>query len=403
MEPVRVVPESCTACGECLAACPVSAIEMRGEAAFVTEACTVCGICVSACPAGAIVMEQPAAAPACAPAGDCTGVWVFAELRKGRLAGVARELMAKGRELADRKGTQLTAVVFGAAVDEPARELVALGADRVLGAEHPSLALFHDDAYVDAFAALAGEHRPEIMLCGGTVQGRAFFPRLAARLGTGLTADCTSLEIDPQSGVLLQTRPAYGGNLLATIVCPDRRPQMATVRPKVFAAGAPDPARRGEIVVRRDWDGVLAPRTRVVELLEEVIETVNIADADVIVAGGRGLGSAENFRILEDLAKAVGGAVAATRAAVDAGWVGYSHQVGQTGKTVCPKLYIACGISGQVQHLVGMQSSDVIVAINKDPDAPIFSVATYGIVGDALEIVPQLVKALGAARGGGRP
>jgi electron transfer flavoprotein alpha subunit len=398
---VRVKTEACTGCGDCLGACPVAAIEMRGAAAFITEACTACGICVTICPAEAIEMEQ--VRPSAPPCGPCSGVWVFAELRHGKLTGVSRELMAKGRELADRRGTELTALVFGADVGGPARELVALGADRVLGAEHPSLELFHDDAYTEAFAALAGERRPEIMLCGGTVLGRAFFPRVAARLGTGLTADCTALEIDAESGILLQTRPAYGGNLLATIACPDRRPQMATVRPKVFPAGAADPARTGEILIRRDWEGTLRTRTKVLEVLEEVIQTVNIADADVIVAGGRGMGAAENFRLLEDLAKALGGAVAASRAPVDAGWVPYARQVGQTGKTVCPKLYIACGISGQVQHLVGMQSADVIVAINKDPEAPIFSVATYGIVGDALEIVPLLLKALGRPGEGGRP
>ncbi len=395
MADVVVRPADCTGCEECVAACPVAAIEMRDGVAFITDACNACGVCVTTCPADAIEMAgvPASAAKACAPAA-CSGVWVFAELRGGRLAGVARELLAKGRELADRRGTDLTAVVFGAAVEEPARELVALGADRVLGAEHPALERFHDDAYVDAFAALAGEQRPEILLCGGTTLGRSFLPRVAARLGTGLTADCTSLEIDAKTGALLQTRPAYGGNLYATIICPDHRPQMATVRPKVFSAAAPDPARRGEVVIRRAAQLELHPRTRVVEVLTEIVQSASIADADVIVAGGRGMGSAENFRLLEELARALGGAVAASRAPVDAGWVPYARQVGQTGKTVCPKLYVACGISGQVQHLVGMQSADVIVAINKDPEAPIFSVATWGVVGDALEIVPLLTKAL---------
>lgn len=397
MTTVRVRPDDCTGCGECIPVCPVAAIEMRGASAFITDACTACGICVTTCPVEAIEMEH--VAPAARPLEPASGVWVFAELRHGRLTGVARELVAKGRALADRTGAPLTALVFGAAVGGPARELVALGADRVLGAEHPALEHFHDDAYVDAFLALAAGERPEIVLCGGTTLGRAFFPRIAARLGTGLTADCTSLEIDGESGILLQTRPAYGGNLLATIACPDRRPQMATVRPKVFPEGAADPARAGEVVIRRDWDGAIRSRTKVLEVLEEVVQTVNIAEADVVVAGGRGMGSAENFQLLEQLAQLLGGAVAASRAPVDAGWVPYARQVGQTGKTVCPKLYIACGISGQVQHLVGMQSADVIVAINKDPQAPIFSVATYGIVGDALEVLPLLIKALGGGGG----
>ena len=397
MAAVRVDAAACTGCGECLPACPVAAIEMRAGAAFVTEACTACGICVTVCPVEAIAMEgvRPVA-PQCGP---CSGVWVFAELRRGRLAGVARELVAKGRLLADARGARLTALVFGSDVGAAARELVALGADRVLGAEHPALELFHDDAYVDACLALIGEERPEIMLCGGTVLGRAFFPRVAARLGTGLTADCTSLEIDGESGILLQTRPAYGGNLLATIACPDRRPQMATVRPKVFPAGAADPARAGEILVRREWGESLRPRTKVLELLEEVVQSVSIADADVIVAGGRGMGSAENFGLLEQLARALGGAVAASRAPVDAGWVPYARQVGQTGKTVCPKLYIACGISGAIQHKVGMQGSGTIVAINKDPNAPIFDFSDIGVVGDVHQIVPKLTELVRAHRG----
>jgi electron transfer flavoprotein alpha subunit len=223
---------------------------------------------------------------------------------------------------------------------------------------------------------------------------------VAARLGTGLTADCTELEIEEGTGNLLQTRPAYGGNIMATIACPNHRPQMSTVRPKVFKALDPDPDRRGEIVIRTDWGEEAHSRTRVVEVLEEVVQTVNIAEADIIVSGGRGIGSADNFKLLEDLADALGGAVGASRAAVDSGWVPYARQVGQTGKTVCPKVYVACGISGQVQHLVGMQSSDIIIAINRDPEAPIFKMATLGVVGDALEIVPLLTRALKAGSKG---
>jgi electron transfer flavoprotein alpha subunit len=244
---------------------------------------------------------------------------------------------------------------------------------------------------------LIKEHRPEIVLAGATPIGRSFFPRVAAKLWTGLTADCTSLEIDKETGNLLQVRPAFGGNIMATILCPNNRPQMATVRPRVMKRGRYDEGKKGDII-HVDAQG-LSSRTRVVETVREVSEiAVNLQEVDIIVSGGRGLGDARGFKLLEKLAEVLGGAVGASRAAVDEGWVPYSHQVGQTGKTVCPKIYIACGISGAVQHLVGMQSSDIIIAINKNPDAPIFNVATYGIVGDVYEIVPMLIKKIKEAK-----
>jgi len=391
---IRVLAEECTACGECVEACPIAAITLKDDVAVILENCNFCGLCVSACPVDAIEMARGDIDAGTPPAEPSSGVWVFAEQKKGLLSGVAGELLGKGRQLADARGAPLTAVLFGRDVEAMARELVSLGADRVLAGEHPTLELFHDDAFTGVLTELAREHRPEILLCGATVQGRSFFPRVAARLGTGLTADCTELEIEEGTGNLLQTRPAYGGNIMATITCPRHRPQMCTVRPKVFKASLPDPGHQGEIVIRRDWGEAAHSRTRVVEVLEEALQTVNIAEADVIVSGGRGMGSADNFTLLEDLAKALGGAVGASRAAVDSDWVPYARQVGQTGKTVCPKVYIACGISGQVQHLVGMQSSDIIIAINKDPEAPIFKVATVGVVADALEIIPLLIRAL---------
>ena len=396
---IRILTEECTACGECVEVCPIAAVELRDDVAVILEHCNFCGLCVSACPVEAVELtREEEAGPS--DRDSYRGVWVFAEQRRGSLAGVAAELLGKGRELAEARGSELTAVVFGRDLEGLAGELVALGADRVLAADHPVLELFHDDAYAGVLTSLAREHRPEIILCGATVQGRSFFPRVAARLGTGLTADCTELAIEEKSGDLLQTRPAYGGNIMATIACPRHRPQMSTVRPRVFKAAVPDPARQGEIVIRSDWGEEVHTRTRVVEVLEEAVQTVNIAEAEVIVSGGRGMGSAENFGLLEDLARALGGTVGASRAAVDSGWVPYARQVGQTGKTVCPKIYVACGISGQVQHLVGMQSSDVIIAINRDPEAPIFKLATVGVVGDALEIVPLLTKALTSRSGG---
>ncbi len=390
---IRVISEECTVCGECVEVCPIAAVKMEDDVAVILDNCNFCGLCVTACPVEAIEMTREDTAGS-ADKESHRGVWVFAEQREGRLAGVAAELLGEGRRIADGRGTDLTAVVFGRGLEGLAMELVTLGADRVIAADHPVLERFHDDAYAGVMTSLAEEYRPEIILCGATVQGRSFFPRVAARLRTGLTADCTELDIEEGTGNLLQTRPAYGGNIMATIACPNHRPQMSTVRPKVFKAAVPDPGRQGEIIVRTEWGDAVHTRTRVVEIMKEAVQTVNMAEADIIVSGGRGMGSAENFGLLEDLARALGGAVGASRAAVDSGWVPYARQVGQTGKTVCPKMYVACGISGQVQHLVGMQSSDMIIAINRDPEAPIFKMATVGVVGDALEIVPLLTKAL---------
>ncbi|HEB75754.1 MAG TPA: electron transfer flavoprotein subunit alpha/FixB family protein, partial [Nitrospirae bacterium] len=295
------------------------------------------------------------------------------------------------------RGSGLSAVLFGADASE-AERLIHWGADRVYHAEDPIFEQFNDEPNVELLSRLIEEHRPEIVLTGATPIGRSFFPRVAARVRTGLTADCTSLEIDPETGNLLQVRPAFGGNIMATILCPASRPQMATVRPRVMKRGEYDAARTGE-VLKIEAGGVTS-RTRVAETIKEVSETmVNLQEADVIVAGGRGLGRPEGFEMLEELAGLLGGAVGASRAAVDEEWIPYSHQVGQTGKTVCPKVYIACGISGAVQHLVGMQSSDIIVAINKNPDAPIFNVADYAIVGDVYEVVPAIIKRLREVKG----
>jgi electron transfer flavoprotein alpha subunit len=254
------------------------------------------------------------------------------------------------------------------------------------------LAEYSTDTYSETMADLVRRHKPEIVLAGATSIGRAFIPRVAIKVKTGLTADCTGLEIDDEKQILLQTRPAFGGNIMATIICPAHRPQMATVRHKVLKKIEPDAARTGEIIEEKPV--TTAARTRILEVLHEMGNQVNLAEADIIVSGGRGLGGPENFPMLEELAGELGAAVGASRAAVDAGWIPAYHQVGQTGKTVCPKLYVACGISGAIQHLAGMSSADMIVAINKDPDAPIFDVADIGIVGDLFEIVPMITKLL---------
>jgi electron transfer flavoprotein alpha subunit len=265
--------------------------------------------------------------------------------------------------------------------------------------DHPDLAYFRDEPYAAVLVDLIRRHRPNIFLCGATATGRSLVSRVAVPVRAGLTADCTGLAIDPESRQLLQTRPAFGGNIMATIITPNARPQMATVRHKVMKEAPVTPGRTGRLVMEQVAEELLRSRARRIRFEEERESTVNIAEANIIVSGGRGLQKPENFALLRELAEVLGAGVGASRAAVDANWIPYSHQVGQTGKTVCPKIYVACGISGQIQHLAGMSSSDVIVAINKDPDAPIFKVATYGIVGDLFKIVPLLTaefkKALG--------
>jgi electron transfer flavoprotein alpha subunit len=326
------------------------------------------------------------------PADDTSrGVWVFAEQRRGGLKNVSYELLARGRTLADTLQTDLSAVCFGHNISD-AGSLIAYGADKVFLVESPELADNQEDLLTYKLVELIKEHRPEIVLAGATALGRAFIPRVAAILNTGLTADCTGLDIDTEKRRLLQTRPTFGGNIMATIICPGKRPQMATVRPRVFKKGSPDEQRQGQIIkVDFKREGITA-KTRLLSFIDDVTERIKLEDADVIVAGGRGLGKAENFKLLGELSETLGAALGASRAAVDEGWIPYSHQVGQTGKTVCPRLYIACGISGAIQHLAGMQTSDVIVAINDDPNAPIFQVAHYGIVGDLFQVVPLMIK-----------
>jgi electron transfer flavoprotein alpha subunit len=324
-------------------------------------------------------------------------VWVFAEQRHKEMPEVVAELLGQGRRLADQLGVELGAVLVGDQVEPLADELFALGADVVYLADHPSLAEFDDDAYTRAAARLIAEHRPEVLLAGATSLGRSFAPRLATAVRTGLTADCTGLAVDPDKRLLLQTRPAFGGNIMATIVCPSARPQMATVRPRVMKKGPREEGRRGRLV-RAEVDGA-GPAAEVLEVVRALEESVDLVGADVVVCGGRGLGGPEGFDLVSELAEALGGVVGATRGAVDSGWIGHAHQVGQTGRTVAPKLYVALGVSGAVQHLVGMQSADTIVAVNTDPKAPVFQVATYGIVGDLYEVVPAMLRRLGELRG----
>lgn len=392
---IRVNKDQCTGCETCIASCPYDSIVVKDGKAEITELCQMCRACLSVCPEGAIKEIEEESDKR--EKGQGKGVWVFAEQRDSNIANVSFELLGTGRRLADMLGTDLSAVLFGAG-ESHADELIKWGADRVYLCTDEIVRSFNDEPYSKLLSALIMEYRPEIVLAGATPIGRSFIPRVAARLKTGLTADCTALEVDVETKNLLQIRPAFGGNIMATILCPHTRPQMATVRPRVMKRGQYDPSRKGEII--KISAGAVESRTRVVESVKEVSEVaINLQEANIIIAGGRGVGGEKGFSVLYDLAEALGGCIAASRAAVDEGWIAYRHQVGQTGKTVSPKIYIACGISGAVQHLVGMQSSDIIVAINKNPEAPIFNVATYGIVGDLFEIVPMLTKKIKEAKG----
>ena len=388
--------EKCIGCGACAAQCPFGALSLDAEGkAQANEACTACGSCTEACPVGALKIEAAEKKSAGIDLDEWRGVWVYAEQREGALHGVSFELLGEGRVLAEKLGVPLTAVLLGSGVEALAAPLFEHGADRVILADHPALAAYTAEAYAEALSALVRKYKPEALLAGATTIGRGFVPRVAIEVRTGLTADCTGLDIDPATRRLLQTRPAFGGNIMACIECPDHRPQMATVRPKVFKTAPAQPGRTGELV--KETLDLKTPAVRVLETVHAMENEKNVADAEIIVTGGRGLGKPENFALLRELADALGGAaIGASRAAVDAGWISAFHQVGQTGKTVRPKVYIACGVSGQIQHLVGMNSSDTIIAINKDPDAPIFGVADIGIVGDLFQVVPEIIRALKA-------
>jgi len=329
---------------------------------------------------------------------DYKGVWVFAEQRDGELQKISFELLGKGREIADKLGEKLVAVLLGDKTDDMVKELVAFGADKVIVAESPLLNHFTTDAYAKVICDLANDKKPEIIFIGATYLGRDLGPRVSARLSTGLTADCTSLDIEEETKNLLMTRPAFGGNLMATIVCGDHRPQMATIRPGVFEKLAEDKTRKCEIekvtVNLKESD----IRTKSLEVVKVASVLADIGEADIIVSGGRGVGSKENFSFLEKLATNLDGVVGGSRAAVENGWVDKSVQVGQTGKTVRPTVYIACGISGAIQHLAGMSDSDFIIAINKDATAPIMKVADLAIVGDYSKVIPELIAHINTLR-----
>jgi electron transfer flavoprotein alpha subunit len=387
----------CNGCTLCVKSCGTNAIEIKDKlATIVLESCNMCGACVSACvfKAISIDIEKQAAEDLSA----YKGVWVYGEQRNGHVAPVVHELINVGRELADARNSELAVVILGNNISGAVADLASYPVDKVYVYEAPELEAYDAERYCRVLTDVTRELKPEIFLAGATTTGRSFMSGVAISLYTGLTADCTGLEIG-EDGLLHQTRPAYGGNIMATILCPYTRPQMATVRHKVFPTSSKRASGSAEIVNLNPKPALFGSRSKITDFIETVGEKVNLVDADIIISGGRGMGCPENFAMLRELADEIDAAVGASRAAVDAGWMSYAHQVGQTGKTVCPRIYIACGISGAVQHQVGMRSSDTIIAINKDPNAPIFGIAKFGFVGDVLEVLPRLTKMIKAKRG----
>ena len=384
--PVKVT-DTCTGCGVCVDACPFGAIDMVDDKAVINEACRACGQCIDACPVGAIVMSEAEAVDL----SDYRGVMVYAEQRGGRVHPVSYELLGKAQELAAQLSEPVYAVIVGSGVGAGAEELVRRGADKVFLYDDPTLADFRDDPYTDLLAQCCKEEKPSIFLIGATSLGRSLGPRVSAKLRTGLTADCTYLDIDPETRLLRQTRPAYGGNIMATIITPNGRPQMATVRYKMFPEAVKVDPPKGSVVEKTVDVSKVRDRVKVLGF-EEAKEQVSISEADLIVSGGLGMGDPKGFELIREMAETLGAAVGASRPTVDEGWIDYRHQVGLSGRTVRPQVYMACGISGAVQHQAGMKTSDVIIAVNKDPEAPIFKISSLGVVGDLYEVVPRLIE-----------
>ena len=388
---IVISTDKCIGCGVCENTCPFGAISLKDAKAVIDmEKCRFCGSCVDICGVKAITMQKEEVKDI-VDKSLYKGVWVYAEQRHGEISSVVYELLNKGAELAKTLEVPLSAILIGSNISSKAQDLINRGANKVYVYDDSILAEFQDDPYSCILANLIKEEKPEIVLMGATNIGRSFASRVAAKIYTGLTADCTALEIDSKTRNLMQTRPAFGGNIMATILTPSHRPQMATVRHKVFKEAPIQEGRKGEIINKNINSQTILNRTKFLGFFKDSSAEINISDADIIVSGGRGLGNPEGFKLLTELAGLLGGAVGASRAAVDSNWISYSHQVGQTGRTVAPKIYVACGISGQIQHMVGMSSADTIIAINKDKDCPMMQTATYSLVGDLYEIIPAII------------
>lgn len=387
--------ETCIGCKICERVCPFAAIIVEPETkkAKVLEGCTLCGTCVGACPVNALSIERKAISEEEIALYKNVFIWGEWEKKEGKkvIKNVALELIGKGKELAEKLGESLAVVLPGNDVGHLVPELFHHGADKVFLCEHELLEDYSTDGFTSVIASVIASEKPSIVLYGATPNGRDLAPRIAGRLALGLTADCTGLDIN-ESRQLVQTRPAFGGNIMASILSPYTRPQMSSVRPNVFPKPEADVSKTG---VLEEVEVTLKPVSIRTKIIEEIVyheESINIEEANILVSAGRGVGSKDNLQYIEELAEAVNGTVSGSRPLVDLGWLPHPQQVGQSGKTVAPTLYIALGISGAVQHLVGMTSSDTIVAINKDKEAPIFEVADFGIVGDMFEIIPEFVK-----------
>lgn len=388
---VWIEVDLCSGCGRCARECPYDAVEVLEGKAHINRRCTSCGVCLEACGEEAVRTDYWPKAPP--DFSDRKGVWVLAEQREGKLHRVSLELLGKARELASVLGEEVCALLLGHNVASQAKTLLEYGSDKVYLAESESLRFYRTNAYLKIIEELVNSERPGIFLIGATHLGRDLAPRLARRLGTGLTADCTELSLHPEEQILLQTRPAFGGNVIATITNQYSRPQMATVRPGVMCA-CKIPGHKGSVVnctVSLDEEEI---GVKILEVVGERKRRVNLSEAKVIVAAGRGVGDRGGFGLIEELAAALGAQVAGTRVTVENGWLEAERQVGQTGQSVRPELYIACGISGAVQHRAGMFHSRYVAAINTDPRAPIFEIADWGIVGDLHKVIPELIAGL---------
>jgi electron transfer flavoprotein alpha subunit len=390
MENVYVINEKCTMCKLCIKECLVNAISIKESKVNINDKCVLCGTCVSICKSNAIILNNKKHTEVY-DIKNYKGVWVFGEQNKGELSEVALELLGEGRRLADKLGVDLSIILLGYKISDTIDKLIAHGADNVFIVDDPIVERFNDEIYSDIVAQLIDENKPEIFLIGATTYGSSLAPRVATRIGTGLTADCTNLEIDTDRRLLLQTRPTFGGSLMATIICPNHRPQMSTVKTNVMKPIEPDYTRSGN-VIRTKVTMNYNVGSKIIESYNGIFSNVNLNDAKIIVGIGRGVEKLETLKLIQEFAACLGATIGASRGLVETGLVESQYQIGQTGLTVSPKIYFACGISGATQHIVGMLSSEIIIAINKDPNAPIFKIADIGIVGDITQVISELTK-----------